>query len=124
MSKVPMKRCIDEEHEGPRYLPVTEFHKQGKRRGKQNYNSRCKHCKNKKYREQYEEGKRRSAQTEIGKRKAYSRARSRALTRLSYMVPELYATVLSEELAKEDAEFKGVGRAANSLHRRRNTRSA
>lgn len=118
MSEVPMKRCIDEAHEGPRYLPVTEFHKQGKRRGKQSYNSRCKACKNRQYRQQYaQKNDGYSTEQEIKKRKAYSRARSRAMTRLSYMVPELYATILSEELEREDTEFMGVGRAANSLHR-------
>lgn len=95
-----MRRCNGENHEGPRYLPAKNFHKQGVRNGRQYYSSLCKTCKNAKLREQYHEGVRGRGK-DPERKKAYLRARSKALTRLTKLVPELYERVLNEELAKE-----------------------
>lgn len=110
------KRCNSPEHEGARYLPITEFHKQGIRYGKQQYSNYCKECKNRHYRKLYAENKRDQAWPDEKKR-AYSRARSRALTKLSRAVPELYATLLQEELDREEGfNFSERGRVRNKLY--------
>jgi hypothetical protein len=92
------RRCNHPDHVGKRYLPITEFHKQGIKHGKQYYKTHCKECCNKQYRRMYAEKKRNNNWTG---RKPYIRARSRALTRLSKLVPELYMKVLKEELVEE-----------------------
>ncbi|MCA1806357.1 MAG: hypothetical protein LC687_00550 [Actinobacteria bacterium] len=110
------RRCNAPDHIGPRYLPVEEFHKQGKRGGKQQYNPRCKACKNRQYRELYAENKREQAWPD-DKKRAYSRARSRALTKLARSVPELYATILQEELDREKSfDFSGRGLVNRKLY--------
>ena len=96
-AKGKMRRCNHPDHKGPRYLPVERFHKQGKRNGRQMYRAICKDCANAQYREQYHKGERQ----EWKHKASYIRARSRALTRLSKLVPELYEMCLKEELAKE-----------------------
>ncbi|MCA1806853.1 MAG: hypothetical protein LC687_03170 [Actinobacteria bacterium] len=92
--------CTDERHEGPKYLPVSKFHKKGVRMGRQFYDQRCKVCKNRFLREQYKNNER-SGGWPPEKKRAYSRARSRALTRLAKLTPELYGRVLDEELSQE-----------------------
>jgi chromosome condensin MukBEF MukE localization factor len=94
------RNCTDEEHEGPRYLTVDKFHKKGVRNGRQFYDEKCKKCRNRRLRKLYAEEKR-SGGWDPDKKRAYSRARSRALTRLAKLVPELYDHVLQEELSKE-----------------------
>jgi hypothetical protein len=101
------RRCINPEHEGPRYLPLTEFHKKGRRRGKQNYEHHCKTCTNRRLRAEYAVTGA-SGGWSPEKKRAYLRARSRAFTRLSKLVPELYQMALTEELSKE-AEFQTKG---------------
>lgn len=93
------KRCNHPNHEGPRYLPVASFHKQGRRHGKQQYRSTCKVCANREYRAKYAEGKRKNGWQD--ERQAYSRARSRAVTRLLHMYPGIYEILINEELQKE-----------------------
>lgn len=101
------RRCIDQDHEGPRYLPLTEFHKKGYRHGKQHHEARCRDCTNRRLRAEYAVTGA-SGGWNPEKKKAYLRARSRAFTRLSKLVPELYQMVLNEELSKE-AEFQTKG---------------
>ncbi len=102
------KRCNDPDHEGDRYLPVTEFHKQGKRNNKQSYSSKCKVCKNRYSRYLYSIDKKGSWPPD--KKRAYSRARSRALSKLAKLTPELYGQVLEEELLKEPHDFSSRGK--------------
>lgn len=110
------KRCNDPEHVGPRYLPVDKFHKQGRRNGKQQYNSKCKDCKNRYYRQKYAEDKRGQVWPDA-KKKAYSRARSRALTKLARVFPDVYATLLQEELDREEEfDFSERGLVRNKLY--------
>lgn len=110
------RRCNDEQHIGPRYLPVSEFHKMGFKNGRQRYNTRCKDCVNRISREKYAEGKR-ANRWPPEKKRAYSRARSRALTKLAKLVPELYGNVLEEELAKEtDYNFSDRGQWQRKLY--------
>lgn len=102
------KRCNHPDHEGPRYLPVTYFHKQGRRKGKQAYSTKCKDCKNRIMRDLYHQGKK--GDWERDKKRAYSRARSKALSRLAKVCPELYGQLLDEELAKEtEHDFSSRG---------------
>jgi len=102
------KRCNDPNHEGPRYLPISHFHKQGRRNNKQAYSSKCKDCKNRAMRHLYRQGNKR--QWEVEKKRAYSRARSKALSRLAKLTPELYGQLLDEELSKEtDHDFSTRG---------------
>ena len=96
-----MKRCGHPDHVGKRYLTIDNFHKQGRKGGRQRYKGICKVCANKQYRKDYHEGRR----NDWKHKQAYIRARSRAMTRLSKLVPELYDMCLREELAKEP-EFK------------------
>lgn len=98
---MPQKRnCTDPDHEGSKFLPVSSFHKKGRRNGRQLYDEKCKKCRNKRLREEYSVNKR-SGGWDPEKKRAYSRARSRALTRLSKAVPEAYEFLLLEELRKE-----------------------
>ena len=97
MKEEEQRRCNHPDHEGKRYLPVSKFHKQGRKGGRQRYRGVCKDCANRDYRKLYHEGKRQDWRH----KQAYIRARSRALTRLSKLVPELYDMCLREELAKE-----------------------
>ena len=84
---------------------VTEFHKRGRRNGKQQWDGHCKICRNAFYREKYRN-------RDPGRTKqwdhhnAYLRARSRAFTRLTKLVPELYERVLLEECKKEGITIK------------------
>jgi hypothetical protein len=99
------RKCNHPEHEGPSYLPVEAFHRKGYRKGRQQYSTRCKVCVNRDYRKEYwETGKTRN---DWKYKKAYIRARSKALTRLSKLVPELYEKCLHEELMKEPDYAEG-----------------
>lgn len=94
------KRC----KECGEWKPLSQFHKQGIKGNKQQYASKCKPCKNAEYREKYHtEG--RNGGNEWKYKKQYVRARSRALTRLSNLVPELYEMCLKEELEKEGVPY-------------------
>ena len=94
------RNCTDDQHEGPRYMPLKNFHKKGRRNGRQFYDEKCKKCRNRILRAQYAEEKRSGGWTPEKKR-AYLRARSRANTKIRKLVPELYDQVLKEELEKE-----------------------
>lgn len=98
--KQQKRRCNHPDHEGPRFLPVEEFHRAGYRKGRLNYATRCKKCVNRDNRKKYHEGKRSGGWT-IEKKRAYIRARSRAATRITRLYPELYQTIMEEELRKE-----------------------
>lgn len=84
---------------------VTEFHKRGRRHGRQQYDGRCKPCRNAIYRELYKDNDP-SRTKEWEHRKAYLRARSRTFTRLAKIVPELYERILLEECKKEGVVIK------------------
>lgn len=77
---------------------ATNFYTAGKNKdGSPKYASKCKGCSRDVQRERYHEGKYKN----WTHKQAYIRARSRALTRLSKLVPELYEMCLREELEKE-----------------------
>lgn len=107
------KKCKAEEHEGERWLPLEQFHKMGRRQGRQQYKGICKDCANARYRKQYHETN--GALPRNGNnwqyKNQYIRARSRALTRLSKLVPELYEMCLREELEKEGVPRKDKSRS-------------
>lgn len=81
---------------------VEEFYRAGKRNGRQQYAHKCKECEKADKREAYHAGRKHQWQH----KKAYIRARSRAQTRLTKLVPELYDLILSEELEKEGVPRK------------------
>lgn len=109
------RRCTHPEHEGKRYLPVSQFHKAGRYKGIQKYVSHCKTCRNRDHRERYaDEDPTRTAQWEH--KKAYLRARSRAFTKLTYLVPELWEQVLVTECAKEGLDLEGTRLKTRGLY--------
>lgn len=81
---------------------LKEFYRAGKRNGKVQYQHICKECDKERKRKDYHTGRK----NEWIYKKQYIRARSRALNRLSKLVPELYDKVLREELVKEGVPLR------------------
>lgn len=102
------KKCIRCEE----WKSIEEFYKQGIRNGKQQYNSRCKPCERAYRRERYADEPK-----QWKHRNAYTRARRRALSRLSELVPELYEMCLEKELREEGVPYhpRGDKRARRSV---------
>lgn len=78
----------------------SEFYTAGTRRGVQQWGSRCKECDKAIKRARWHEGNHKWQH-----KQEYARARSRALTKLKRLVPELYEMCLEEELAKEGVPY-------------------
>ena len=86
---------------------INKFHKDGKSaKGYQLYKSICAECVSKIQREKGTNRNRKHTRGEWKHKNEYSRARTRALTRLSHLVPELYDKLLQEELEKEGVHWK------------------
>lgn len=97
-----MRRCNHKLHKGERYLPVEEFYTAGWRNGKRQYGSFCKTCDREDSKLKYHAAKARGEDpNDRANKKKWMRARSRALTRLRRLYPEMFEKLLAEELMKE-----------------------
>lgn len=97
-----MRRCNHEDHEGDRYLAVENFYTAGWRNGKRMYGSFCKKCDKQHSKQKYWAAKNAGNDpNDRPEKKKWMRARSRALTRLRRLYPEMFEQLLAEELMKE-----------------------
>lgn len=89
------------------WLPLTDFYTAGKRRtkdGRRYRMSRCKAC----HRLAQKARGWKSSSMDPEQKKAYMRARSKALTRLRHLCPELYEMCLREALKAEGIELRSL----------------
>lgn len=97
-----MRRCNHPDHKGKRYLSIDAFYTAGKRNGRVYYGTYCKVCDKEDSRQKYHAAK--AAGNDPNNRESkrkYMRARSKALTRLRKLYPEMFETLMIEELRKQ-----------------------